>query len=108
VKVHRMNSAKRLLPEVQTLAGADMSTYAYHHRTASPRPRRRETDRLLHRIREYVREAELLRALHAGDADVRARELEIRRLQEQLADVVRQDPIGGRDHWGRVRQGAHP
>jgi hypothetical protein len=72
----------------------------------NPAKRRREPDRLLDRIREYVREVELMRALHARRADVRARELEIEHLKEQLADVIRQDPTGGRDHWGRVRQRA--
>jgi hypothetical protein len=84
------------------------AAHAYERRTASPRPRRREADRLLHRIREYVRETEVMRGLDTADADVRARELEIEHLKEELANVVRQDPTGGRDLWGRIRKGATP
>ncbi len=83
-----------------------MSSYPYHRRMANPRPRRRESDRLLHRIRDYVREAELLGTTQAGEAAVQARQREIEHLQQQLADAVKQDPTAGHEDWGRVRQGA--
>jgi hypothetical protein len=69
-----------------------MSSPPYHRRTASPRPRRRDADRLLHRIRRRVSEVERLRKAEGSEAAVRAQQLEIERLQEELADAVRQDP----------------
>jgi hypothetical protein len=82
-----------------------MSLPRHHRRTASLEPRRREPDRLLHRIRQRVSEAERLRKAQGSEAAVRAQQLQIERLQEELADAVRQDPTRG-DSWGRIRQGA--
>lgn len=53
-----------------------------------------EFERLLRRLRRLVAERK-------GDA--RARRAEIERLQQRLADVVRRDPVAGRDRWGRTR-----
>ncbi len=79
-----------------------MSPHPYLRRTASPWPRRRESDRLLHRIRRHVNEADRLRWAQGSEAAVRAQQLEIERLQRELADAVRQDLTRG-DGWGRLR-----
>jgi hypothetical protein len=53
--------------------------------------------RLLHRIRRRVSEVERLRKAQGSEAAVRAQQLEIERLREELADAVRQDPTRDSD-----------
>ena len=64
-------------------------------------PRQRESEHLLRRIGTLVRETESLRRSGASGKAVDARRREIDRLKSRLADVVRRDPTGGDDAWGR-------
>jgi hypothetical protein len=74
-----------------------------HQPTPAPRaPRGRESDRLLSRIRRLVSETRRLRSQGANPDAVRRREREIDRVRDELADVIRRDPTGGRDAWGRT------